>query len=97
MMSMIQDVLKIIEEYGLGGVVRWILENNPAQALGYHSFNHSLWVAYYAYEAYRHDTNGKLTCPRLGGQSFPQDTDTRKGQYNAVQIIQNQRLFERIP
>ena len=37
-----------------------------------------------------------VTCPRLVGQCFPQDTDTRKGPYHATQIIQNQRLFERI-
>jgi hypothetical protein len=39
-------------------MVRWVLKNNPAQALGYHNFNHSLWVAYYAYEAFMYDTDG---------------------------------------
>ena len=57
-MTMIQNALKIIEEYDLGNMVCWILENNPAQALPYHNFTHSLWVASNAYEAFRFDTNG---------------------------------------
>ena len=48
-------------------------------------------------QAFKHGAKfGWVTCPRLVGQCFPQDTDTRKGPYHATQIIQNQRLFERI-
>jgi len=49
---MIDSVLELIKHYDLGGVVRYILENNTAQALPYHGFNHALRVAYYANEAY---------------------------------------------
>jgi len=50
--EMTEGVLALIEELELGGVVRYILENNPSQALSYHSFSHSLWVAYYAHHCY---------------------------------------------
>lgn len=56
---MIQEILKIIERYDLGNMVRWILTNNPSQALPYHNFNHSLWVAHYVHDAYLLETNGK--------------------------------------
>ena len=56
---MIAAILDIMEQYDLGGCVRWILENNPSQALPYHNFNHSLWVAYHAHEAYLQSTDGK--------------------------------------
>ena len=35
--TMIPEVLEIIEKYDLGDVVRWILNNNPSQALPYHN------------------------------------------------------------
>jgi len=52
-MSIIDSFNKLIREYELGGTVRWILENNQAQALPYHNFNHSLYVMHYANKAYR--------------------------------------------
>ena len=60
---MIQAILKIIEKYDLGDMVRWILENNSSQALPYHNFNHSLWVAHYIHDAHLLETNGE-TPPR---------------------------------
>jgi len=52
---MIAEILKIIERYDFGSCIRWILENNPSQALPYHNFSHSLWVAYYVDQAYRYE------------------------------------------
>ena len=52
---MITEILNIIERYDLGSVVRWLLENNPSQALPYHNFNHSLWVTHHADLAYRYE------------------------------------------
>ena len=49
---MINTILKIIADNDLGQMVQWILENNPSQSLPYHNFNHSLYVAYYAYNAF---------------------------------------------
>ena len=56
---MIDTTLKIIEEFNLGFMIRWILENNTAQSLPYHNFSHSLWVANYAQMIYTHETNKK--------------------------------------
>jgi len=47
-MSFPDSVLQLIEKYQLGPVVRWILENNPSQALPYHNLQHSLYVMFYA-------------------------------------------------
>jgi hypothetical protein len=52
---MIPEVLRLIEAYKLGDTVRWILENNPSQALPYHNFNHSLWVMYNAAENWQYE------------------------------------------
>ena len=62
---MITEILNIIEDYkfieekDLGTVIRWLLENNPSQALPYHNFNHSLYVAYYTYTAYHYERNAR--------------------------------------
>ena len=58
---MIDEILNIIDEYSLGRCVQWILKHNPSQALPYHSFNHSIWVAYYADQAYRYERPDAVT------------------------------------
>jgi len=57
---MLKDTLDIIKTYELGDVVRWILENNPSQALPYHNFQHSLDVMYHSAFAYCYKEDSTL-------------------------------------
>ena len=49
------QVIKIIDQHKLGSIIRYILENNPSQALPYHSFSHSLWVLYNCYDICKYE------------------------------------------
>jgi len=62
---MIAEIIGIIEKYGLGNCVRWILENNSSQVLPYHGWAHSLWVAYYAEQIFQYEGLGKDTPKEL--------------------------------
>jgi hypothetical protein len=77
---MIDKILDIIEEHGLGGMVRWILENNSSQALPYHNFSHSLWVTHFADQAYRYKRPQSKTSPKeLIAAALFHDTDHSGG------------------
>ena len=64
MLEMVSDCLAIIEKYELGDVVRWILENNPSQALPYHNFSHALWTARYVDAIYQMEVGDTKPTPR---------------------------------
>jgi hypothetical protein len=69
----------MIETYDLGGMVRWILENNPSQALPYHNFNHSLWVANYVQDIHLFEADGEPPARELVVAALFHDFDHSGG------------------